>query len=141
ATEVSVLGISASQASRSLSFWSVMIFPALFTAAMSLVDTTDGVVMLGAYGHAFLEPTRKLYYNLTITFISVAVALLIGGVEVLSLVGDKLVLEGSFWDAIASVSGNFGPLGYAIVGLFIASWLGSVLIHRASAYGGLGNGD
>ena len=138
ATEVGLLGISASQASRGLSIWSILIFPALFTAGMSLMDTTDGVVMLGAYGYAFVKPIRKLYYNLTITFVSVAVALIIGGVEALGLIGDKLGLEGPFWDTIGTVSDNFGTLGYAIVAFFIGSWLISFLIYRAKGYDRLG---
>ena len=80
ATEIGVLGISASQAAQGLSFWSLLIFPLLFTAGMSLVDTTDSVLMVRAYGWAFVKPIRKLYYNLTITSVSVVVALLIGGV-------------------------------------------------------------
>src|SRR5208282_1609068 len=83
ATEIGVLGISAAEASKGLPIWSIMVFPALFTAAMSLIDTTDGVLMLGAYGWAFTKPIRKLYYNLTITFVSVLVAVLVGGIEAL----------------------------------------------------------
>jgi high-affinity nickel-transport protein len=138
ATEVGLLGISASQASQGLSIWSVLIFPALFTAGMSLMDTTDGVVMLGAYGYAFVKPISKLYYNLTTTFVSVVAALVIGGVEALGLIGDKLGLKGPFWDAIRTVSDNFGTLGYAIVTLFIVSWLISFLIYHAKGYDRLG---
>jgi nickel/cobalt transporter (NiCoT) family protein len=132
ATEVGLLGISASQASQGLSICSILIFPALFTAGMSLMDTTDGVVMLGAYGWAFLKPIRKLYYNLTITLVSVATALVIGGFEALGLIGDELQLKGPFWNAISVVSHNFGMLGYAIVMLFIVSWLISLLMYHAS---------
>jgi high-affinity nickel-transport protein len=131
ATEVGLLAISASQASRGLSIWSILIFPALFTASMSLMDTTDGIVMLGAYGWAFLKPIRKLYYNLTVTFISVAAALVIGGFEALGLISDKLQLKGPFWNAINVVSDNFGMLGCAIVMLFIVTWLISLLIYHA----------
>ncbi len=133
ATGVGLLGISASQASQSLSIWSILIFPALFTAGMSLIDTTDGVVMLGAYGWAFVKPIRKLYYNLTVTFVSVVAALVIGGVEALGLIGDKLGLKGLFWNAIGTVRDNFSTLGYAIVALFIVIWLISFLIYRAKA--------
>src|ERR1700733_8069350 len=80
ATEIGVLGISAAEASKGLPIWSIMVFPALFTAGMSLIDTSDGVLMLGAYGWAFTTPIRKLYYNLTITLVSVLVAVLIGGI-------------------------------------------------------------
>ena len=75
-----------------------MMFPALFTAGMTLVDTTDSVLMVGAYGWAFLNPIRKIWYNLTITAISVVVALLIGGIEALGLIAGKLGLEGAFWE-------------------------------------------
>ncbi len=74
ATEVGLLGISATQASQGLSIWSILVFPALFTAGMTLIDTTDSILMLGAYGWAFVKPIRKLYYNLTITAVSVVVA-------------------------------------------------------------------
>ena len=88
ATEVALLGLSATQAAKGVSLWSVLVFPALFAAGMALVDTTDGVLMLGAYGWAFVKPIRKLYYNLTITLVSVVVAVLIGGIELLGLLGD-----------------------------------------------------
>jgi high-affinity nickel-transport protein len=138
ATEVGLLGISAAQASQGLSIWSILIFPALFTAGMSLMDTTDGVMMVGAYGWAIVKPIRKLYYNLIITFVSVVAALAIGGVEALSLIGDKLGLDGPFWAAIGAVGDNFGTLGYAIVALFIVSWLISFLICRAKGYDRIG---
>ena len=77
ATEIGLLGISAAEASRGLPIWSIMVFPALFTAGMSLVDTADGALMVGAYGWAFAKPIRKLYYNLTITLISVLVAVIV----------------------------------------------------------------
>ncbi len=85
ATEIGLLGIAAAEASQGLPIWSIMVFPALFTAGMSLIDTTDGMLMLGAYGWAFTKPIRKLYYNLTITFVSVLVAVLVGGIEALGL--------------------------------------------------------
>jgi nickel/cobalt transporter (NiCoT) family protein len=138
ATEVGLLAISVSEASRSLPISSILIFPALFTAGMSLMDTTDGVVMLGAYGWAFVRPIRKLYYNLTITFVSVAAALIIGAVEALGLIGDKLWLKGPFWEAIGAINDNSGKLGFAIVGLFIVSWLISLLVYRATGYDKLG---
>jgi high-affinity nickel-transport protein len=137
ATEVGLLGISTSLASQTLSIWSMLIFPALFTAGMSLADTTDGVVMPGAYGWAFVKPIRKLYDDLTITFLSVVAAVVAGGVEAPGLIGDKLGLEGPFWDAIGGVSENFGALGYAIGALFIVSWLISFLIYRAKGRTGL----
>jgi len=130
ATEITLLGISATQAAKGVSIWSIMVFPALFAAGMSLIDTTDGVVMLGAYNWAFVKPIRKLYYNLTITFVSVVVAFLIGGIEALGLVGDQLSLSGWFWDMIAGLNNNFNNLGFLIIGVFMAAWVGSIIIYR-----------
>jgi high-affinity nickel-transport protein len=112
------------------------VFPALFTAGMSLMDTTDSILMLGAYGWAFVKPIRKLYYNLTITAVSVIVAVVVGGLEVLNLIGDRLGLTsgGGFWGAIGAINDNFGILGYLIVGIFLVSWLVSFLIYRAKGY-------
>lgn len=73
---------------------------------------------------------RKLYYNMTITLVSVVVALLIGGIEALGLIGDKLGLDGDFWDVIASLNDNFNNLGFAIIGIFLAAWLLSYLVYR-----------
>jgi len=134
ATEIAVLGLAAAQASQGLPIWSIMVFPALFTAGMSLIDTTDGVLMLGAYGWAFNKPIRKLYYNLTITFVSVLVAVLIGGIEALGLIGDRLNLEGPFWAFVGTLNENFGSLGYLIIAIFIASWLISIAIYRLSGF-------
>jgi high-affinity nickel-transport protein len=134
ATEIGLLGISAAEASKGLPIWSIMVFPALFTAAMSLIDTTDGVLMLGAYGWAFANPIRKLYYNLTITFVSVLVAVLVGGIEALGLVADQLKLEGPFWNLIGALNENFGSLGYLIVAIFAASWLVSVAVYRLGRF-------
>jgi high-affinity nickel-transport protein len=130
ATEVALLGISATQAAKGISIWSIMVFPALFAAGMSLIDTTDGVLMLGAYNWAFVKPIRKLYYNLTITSVSVVVAVLIGGIEALGLIGDQLGLSGWFWDGIGALNDNFNGLGFIIIGVFIAAWVGSVVIYR-----------
>jgi nickel/cobalt transporter (NiCoT) family protein len=137
ATEVALFGIAATQALRGASLGTLLAFPALFTAGMTLIDSTDGALMLGAYGWAFMKPIRKLYYNITITAVSVIVAVLIGGIETLGLIGDTFKLEGSFWDAIGSLNDNFGLLGYAIIGVFALSWLISVLIYRAKGYDAL----
>ena len=136
ATEVGLLGISATQASQGLSIWSILVFPALFTAGMTLIDTTDSILMLGAYGWAFVKPIRKLYYNLTITAVSVVVAVLVGGLEALNLIGDQLGLTdgGGFWGAIGAINDNFGIIGYGIVGLFLVSWLISWIVYRANRY-------
>jgi high-affinity nickel-transport protein len=134
ATEIGVLGISAAEAAKGLSVWSLLLFPVLFTAGMALVDTTDSVLMLRAYGWAFVKPIRKLYYNLTITAVSVVVALLIGSVEALGLIAEKLQLHGTVWEMIAMLNEQFGALGYLIVGIFIASWLVSLAIYRIKGY-------
>src|SRR5581483_381369 len=99
-------------------------------------DTTDGILMLGAYGWAFVKPIRKLYYNLTITAVSVAVALFIGGLEALNVIGDRLGLgdSGGFWGAVGALSDNFGTLGYGIVGIFLGAWLISFLVYRARRF-------
>ena len=130
ATEVALLGMSATQAAQGVSIWSIMVFPALFAAGMSLVDTTDGVLMLGAYNWAFVKPMRKLYYNLTITFVSVVVAFLIGGIEALGLAGRQFGLSGGFWTGILALNDNFNRLGFLIIGVFIAAWVGSLLLYR-----------
>jgi len=130
ATEISLFTVAAGQASGGLSFTTVMIFPALFTAGMTLVDTADSVLMVGAYGWAFLNPIRKIWYNLTITAISVVVALLIGGIEALGLIADKLKLEGVFWDAVSDINGSLANFGYLVVGVFLLSWALSFAIYR-----------
>jgi high-affinity nickel-transport protein len=130
ATEISLFTVAAGQASGGLSFATVMIFPALFTAGMTLVDTTDSVLMVGAYGWAFLNPIRKIWYNLTITAISVVVALMIGGVEALGLIASKLGLEGAFWTAVIGVNESLASFGYLVVGVFLVSWALSFAIYR-----------
>jgi high-affinity nickel-transport protein len=130
ATEVGLLGISATQAGKGVPMWSIMVFPALFAAGMALIDTTDGILMLGAYNWAFVRPLRKLYYNLTITLVSVIVAVVIGGIEALGLIGDQLGLSGWFWDGIGALNDNFNGIGFVIIGIFIAAWIISMLIYR-----------
>ncbi len=134
ATEIGLLGIAAAEASHGLPLWATLVFPLLFTAGMTLVDTTDSVLMVGAYGWAFAKPVRKLYYNLTITFVSVLVALLVGGVEALGLAVDKLGLTGPFWTLVAALNRNFGSLGYLIIAIFIVSWLGSATLYRVKGF-------
>ena len=134
ATEVGLLGISATQASLGMSPWQAMVFPALFTAGMALVDTADSVLMVGAYGWAFVNPLRKLWYNLTITAASVLVALLIGGVEALGLLGGQFALTGPFWEAVGSLNDSFGSLGFAVVGIFALCWAASTIIYRWRGY-------
>jgi nickel/cobalt transporter (NiCoT) family protein len=134
ATEVALLGISSAEAAKGLSIWSILVFPALFTAGMTLIDTTDGILMLGAYGWAFVKPIRKLYYNMTITLVSVIIALLIGGIEALGLIASRLELQGMFWEAIDRLNENFGSLGYLIIAIFVVSWMISAVVYRARGY-------
>jgi len=134
ASEVALLGITAAQASSGLSMWSILIFPALFTAGMTLLDTTDSVLMVRAYGWAFVKPVRKLYYNMTITFVSVMVAMLVGGIEALGLISEKFSLTGGLWDLIGELNEQLELLGYLIVAVFIGSWLLSMMIYRLRGY-------
>lgn len=133
-TEIGLFAISSGQAGHGLSLSTILIFPALFTAGMCLVDTLDGVLMIGAYGWAFLRPVRKLYYNITITAVSVVVAVLIGGIETLSMIGGALGLSGMFWSGIDGLSENFGALGYGVIGLFLGSWVLSMLAYKIKGY-------
>ncbi len=137
ATEVGLLGLSATSAAHGLSPWSILVFPALFSAGMALVDTLDGILMLGAYGWAFLKPIRKLYYNLTVTLVSVLAALLVGGVETLGLLADHFKPEGWFWAMASRINDNLGLLGYGLIGLFAVAWLVSLAIYRLRGYDAL----
>jgi nickel/cobalt transporter (NiCoT) family protein len=130
ATEIGLLAIAAAEAGKGLPLVSILVFPALFTAGMTLVDSTDNVLMVHAYGWAMDDPKRKLYYNASITFVSALVAIAIGGIEALGLIADKLGLSGRAWDAIGAVNAQFGALGYGIVAAFMACWIGSILFHR-----------
>lgn len=130
ATEVSLLGLSASQASHGVSIATIMIFPALFAAGMALIDTADGVLMLGAYRWAFVDPLRKLRYNIIITLISVIVAIGIGSIETLKLLGDKIGFEGRFWQLVSLVSDSFNQIGFIVIGLFVLAWMLSLVFYR-----------
>lgn len=134
ATEVTLLGIASTQAAHGMSLWPLLTFPLLFAAGMSLIDTTDGIMMLGAYGWAFVKPVRKLYYNLTITLVSAAVALVIGGIEGLGLIADEFNLQGWFWTLMGALNGRFGSIGYIIIGIFVLSWVVSTLVYKLKRY-------
>jgi high-affinity nickel-transport protein len=135
ATEITLFTVAGSQASGGMSFGTVMIFPALFAAGMTLVDTSDSVLMVGAYGWAFLNPIRKIWYNLTITAISALVAMLIGGIEALGLLASKLELAGGFWDMVGRLNSGLAGFGYVVIAIFVASWIVSLLIYRWSGLG------
>lgn len=132
ATEVGLLGISAASAGKGLPIPYILLFPILFTAGMCLLDTTDGILMLGAYGWAFVKPIRKLYYNLNITLVSVLVALVVGTIEIISIISGLLNLSGGIWDAVGNL--DFGMLGGVIIGIFVLSWGVSTLIYKLRGY-------
>jgi high-affinity nickel-transport protein len=134
ATEVGLLGIAALEAGKGLPIADILIFPLLFTVGMSLLDTTDGILMLGAYGWAFVKPMRKLYYNMNITLISVLVALVVGTIEALGVLQSQLNLSGPFWAGIAGIGDNFGLLGFAIIGVFVIAWGVSLVVYRVRGY-------
>nr|WP_251076710.1 HoxN/HupN/NixA family nickel/cobalt transporter [Streptomyces benahoarensis] len=128
ATEIALLVLAGSGAASGLPWYAILCLPVLFAAGMSLLDTIDGSFMNFAYGWAFSKPVRKVYYNLTITGLSVAVALLIGTVELLGLLAEKLALHGFFWDWIAGLDLNL--VGFVIVGLFFATWAVALAVWK-----------
>ncbi len=132
ATEVGLLGIAASAAGKGMPVIFILIFPMLFTAGMCLLDTTDGILMLGAYGWAFVKPVRKLYYNLNITLVSVLVAVVVGAIEVLSIIAMEFHLTGGLWNSLSNL--DFGFLGGIIIGLFLLSWVVSTVIYKVKRY-------
>jgi nickel/cobalt transporter (NiCoT) family protein len=128
ATEVALLVLAGSGAAGNLPWYAILCLPVLFAAGMSLFDTIDGSFMNFAYGWAFSKPVRKVYYNITITGLSVAVALIIGTVEVLGLFASEFDLSGGFWGWVSGLDLNL--LGYGIVGLFVLTWIAAVAIWR-----------
>ncbi|MFD7667011.1 HoxN/HupN/NixA family nickel/cobalt transporter [Streptomyces sp. NPDC059788] len=128
ATEIALLVLAGSGAAAGLPWYAILCLPVLFAAGMSLLDTIDGSFMNFAYGWAFSKPVRKVYYNLTITGLSVAVALIIGTVELLALLADRLALHGPFWDGLSALDLN--TIGFVIVGLFFATWAAALAIWK-----------
>jgi nickel/cobalt transporter (NiCoT) family protein len=126
ATEVALLFLAAGAAGAGLPFYAILCLPILFAAGMSLLDTIDGSFMNFAYGWAFSRPARKIFYNLTITALSAFVALVIGSIEIFSLLAEKLGLSGGAWDWPAAIDLN--TIGFAIFGLFVATWLVALAI-------------
>jgi nickel/cobalt transporter (NiCoT) family protein len=120
ATEVALLVIAGSAGAAGLPWYAVLCLPILFAAGMSLMDSIDGSFMNFAYGWAFSKPVRKVFYNITVTGLSVAVALVIGTIELGGLVASHLGLSGSFWDWFETIDINL--LGYIIVAMFVATW-------------------
>jgi high-affinity nickel-transport protein len=129
ATEVALLATAGTAAvAAGVPFYAILCLPILFAAGMSLLDTIDGAFMSFAYGWAFARPVRKVFYNITVTALSVAVALLIGTVELLSVLSERLGLSGGVWNAVSSV--DLSLLGYAIAGLFVATWAIALAVWR-----------
>lgn len=128
ASEVGLLAMTAGASAGNLPLPAVLCLPVLFAAGMTVMDTTDGVLMSKAYNWAFLNPLRKIFYNITTTGLSVAVALLIGSVELLQVLIGMLALRGRFFDFVAGL--NFGILGYIIVGMFLFAWAVSVAVWK-----------
>jgi nickel/cobalt transporter (NiCoT) family protein len=131
ATEVALLATTALLASQHIPWYAILCLPILFTAGMTLMDTTDSLFMNLAYGWAFFNPVRKVYYNLAITGLSVAICFFIGGVEVLGLFPREITGLGQghgFWSFMANF--NINTAGFVIVGMFILTWLGALLVWR-----------
>jgi high-affinity nickel-transport protein len=128
ASEVGLLVLAGTSTAIGLPWYAVLCLPVLFAAGMSLLDTLDGTFMNFAYGWALSKPVRKVYYNLTITGLSVAVAFVIGTVELLSVLSGQLGWSGGFWHWVGNV--NLNVLGFGIVGLFAATWVGAMLVWR-----------
>lgn len=128
ATEIALLALAGTGAAAGLPWYAIVCLPVLFTAGMCLLDTIDGSFMNFAYGWAFSHPVRKVYYNITITALSVVVALLIGTVELLALLADQLGWSGGFWNRIAALDLN--AIGFVIVAMFVATWAIALLVWR-----------
>ncbi|KAK9763708.1 hypothetical protein K7432_009376 [Basidiobolus ranarum] len=134
ATEVTLLALSATQANSGLPIGLILFFPFLFTAGMALIDTLDGVLMLCTYTWAYISPIRKIYFNFTITLISVLIALMIGLCEIFDVIGDQLNLSGSFWRFMDNVNNSFDIIGPCIVGIFVFTWIGAVIAYKFSGF-------
>jgi len=128
ATEVALLVIAGSAGAAGLPWYAILCLPILFAAGMSLMDSIDGSFMNFAYGWAFSTPVRKVFYNLTITGLSVAVALVVGTIELGGIVAEQLGLSGSFWGWFETVDVNM--LGFIIVGMFAATWVIALAVWR-----------
>ncbi len=133
ASEIALIAISVGiGVSSSVPIWMILVLPLMFTCGMVLIDTTDGITMRVAYGWAFLTPIRKIYYNLTVTIISVLVALAIGTVELLQVAGAELGLSGAFWDGLRTL--DFESIGFGIIGIFLISWIVSMAYWKHKGY-------
>ena len=138
ATEVAIIGIAVgiATAAGGAPLWAIMILPLLFGAGITIVDTTDAISMRLAYGWAFLNPIRKVYYNLSITIVSVLVAFAVGGVEMIQVLSGEFGISGPFWDYFNGL--DFESLGEGIIGIFIGAWVFSMWWYRHKGYEKLG---
>ena len=127
-TEVGLLVVAGGAAASGLPWWAILTLPVLFAAGMSLLDSIDGSFMNFAYGWAFAKPVRKIYYNITVTALSVAVALVIGVIELMSILIEKLDITSEPFASIASV--DLENVGYWIVGLFVVTWVVALVVWR-----------
>ncbi len=133
ATEVALIAISVGVGvSSSVPLWQIMVLPLLFTCGMVLTDTSDGVTMRMAYAWAFLTPLKKIFYNLTVTVMSVGVAFIIGGLELVQVLGMELNETSSFWNALENV--NFETMGFLIVAVFVITWMSAYTIWKRKKY-------
>jgi high-affinity nickel-transport protein len=128
ATEIALLATAGAAAAGGLPFYAILCLPILFAAGMSLLDTIDGAFMNFAYGWAFSKPVRKVFYNITITWLSVVVALVIGTIELISVLADRLGLSGQPWEFVSGLDLNY--VGYAIVALFVLTWVVALAVWR-----------
>ncbi|AYU56097.1 HoxN/HupN/NixA family nickel/cobalt transporter [Staphylococcus debuckii] len=132
ASEIALLALSSGASQHAISFIGIISLPILFAAGMSLLDTLDGILMKSAYNWAFLNPVRKIYYNITITAVSVIAALIIGMIELLQIMGDKFHFQGAFWQLVQSM--KFDYIGYILVAVFILTWFISTLIWKLNHF-------
>jgi high-affinity nickel-transport protein len=128
ATEVSLLFLAGGAAGAGLPWYAILCLPVLFAAGMTLADALDGSFMTVAYGWALSRPARKLFYNVTVTVVSIVVAVVIGTVQLLGVASERLGLEGTVWDRVASL--DMSDVGYAVVGLFALTWALAVAVWR-----------
>jgi high-affinity nickel-transport protein len=128
ATEIALLVLAGTTAASGLPWYAILCLPVIFAAGMSLLDTIDGTFMNFAYGWAFSQPVRKVYYNITVTGLSIAVALVIGTAELLGLLAEQFGWTGGFWDWVGGLDLNI--IGFVIVGMFVLTWIAALLIWR-----------
>jgi high-affinity nickel-transport protein len=130
ATEVGLLALAAGVATHHVPFLAIVSLPLLFTAGMSLMDTVDGAFMSHAYGWAFSNPVRKVYYNITVTSLSVFVAIVVGTIELYQVVAHKLNLSSGFWGRLAAL--DFSKLGYVLAATFVVAWVVSAVVWKTA---------